>query len=132
MAQLINDKNAKTILVVEDDIKMQRVLKDRLTSERFKITLASDGEEALRKTQTATFDLILLDIILPKMNGLEFLKRFKGNDKNKNVPVIILTNLQYDDYKIVELMEKGATDYLVKAKYSLNELVRKIKEKIGK
>lgn len=122
----------KTILVVEDDIKMQRVLKDRLTSEQFKIVLASDGEEALRKTKAEDFDLILLDIILPKMNGLEFLKKFKGGNKNQGTPIIILTNLQYDDYKIIELMKKGATDYLVKANYSLSELVKKIKEKIGK
>jgi DNA-binding response OmpR family regulator len=125
-------KKSKTILIIEDDLKMQRVLKNRLTSEGFQIALALDGEEALRKTQTAVFDLILLDIILPKMNGLEFLKKFKSNKKNQTVPVVILTNLQYDDYKIIELMKEGATDYLVKAKYSLSELVRKVKEKIGK
>lgn len=131
MEQGAKNKIKKTILVIEDDIKMQRVLFDRLSGEGFKIIIASDGEEALRKIKNAFFDLILLDIILPKMNGLEFLKKFKADKKNIKVPVIILTNLQYDDYKVVELMEKGATDYLVKAKYSLRELVQKVKDKIG-
>ena len=126
----MKQKTSKTILIIEDDSKMARVLSERLSSEGFKIINASDGEEALRKVKSVTYDLILLDIILPKMDGLEFLRRFKANHKNKKVPVVILTNLQYDDDKVVELMKKGATDYLVKAKYSLSQLVKKVREKL--
>ena len=125
----------KKILFIEDEPVLQKTFGDALGSEsgdsaRYKIVAAVDGEVGLRLAQSEKPDLILLDLILPRLPGLEDLKKLKENEATSHIPVIILTNLE--DVKNIETaLELGATTYLVKANYSLGEIVDKVKKALG-
>lgn len=117
----------KTILFIEDESALQKALGDVLGNEEIQMLSALDGEIGLRLAQEKTPDLILLDITLPRMNGFEVLSNLKRDEKTKNIPVVVLTNLEgiKDVGKAIEL---GATTYLVKANYKLEDVVAKIKQ----
>lgn len=117
----------KTILFIEDESALQKTFSDTLSQEGYEIISALDGEIGLRLAKEKKPDLILLDIILPKINGFEVLKELKANPKTKDIPVIVLTNLEGMD-DIDKAIELGATTYLIKAQYSLEEVVEKIKK----
>jgi len=120
----------KKILFVEDESALQKTFGERLSPEGYEVIPALDGEIGLRLAKTKKPDLILLDLILPKVNGFEVLKELKEDKETKDIPVIVLTNLEGigDVDKAIKL---GATTYLVKAQYSLEELVEKIKKVLG-
>ena len=121
---------AKKILIIEDDLVLQKALSEYLNSEGFEAKAASDGESGLAMSVSENPDLILLDIILPKKNGHEVLQAVKENEKTKNIPVVLLTNL--DSVSDVEkALELGATTYLVKADYKLEEVTAKVKDILG-
>ena len=117
----------KKILFVEDEAALQKTLGDVLTQEGYEVISALDGEIGLTLAKEKKPDLILLDLILPKINGFNVLKQLKEDAETKAIPVIVLTNLEGigDIDKVIEL---GATTYLVKAQYSLEELVEKIRK----
>jgi len=117
----------KIILFIEDEQALQKTIGDRLSQEGYEIIPALDGEIGLNLAKTKKPDLIVLDLILPKMNGLEVLKKLKENKETKEIPVVILTNLEEIE-KVDKSLELGATTYLVKANYSLEELAQKIKQ----
>lgn len=119
-----NNKKLHKILIVDDDFKTQKVLSDKIKRHGWKFVLAGNGEEGLRMAKTTNPDLILLDIIMPIMDGISMLKKLR---KTSNVPVLILTNL-YDDKKISEFIKLGSYDYLVKSNYSLNDVIKKIED----
>ncbi len=117
----------KKILFIEDESVLQKTFGDALASEGYEIVAAIDGEVGLRLAQSEKPDLILLDLILPRLHGLEVLKKLKEEEATSHIPVIILTNLE--DVKNIETaLELGATTYLVKANYSLGEIVDKVKK----
>jgi len=124
----------KKILFVEDEPALQKTFGEILKQEGYEIIPALDGEIGLRLANPPAGgkkpDLILLDLILPKVNGFEVLKKLKEDEATKDIPVIVLTNLEGigDVDKAIEL---GATTYLVKADYSLEEVVEKIKKALG-
>ena len=120
----------KKILFVEDESALQKTFGEILKQEGYEMISALDGEIGLRLAKTKKPDLILLDLILPKVNGFEVLKKLKEDVETKDIPVIVLTNLEEigDVDKAIEL---GATTYLVKADYSLEEVVEKIKKALG-
>lgn len=121
---------AKKILIIEDDLVLQKSLKEYLSSEGFEIECASDGEEGIQKAIAEKPDLILLDIILPKKDGYEVLQEVKANPEISHIPVVLLTNL--DGITDVEkALELGATTYLVKADYKLEEVTEKVKETLN-
>lgn len=120
-------ENKKTILIVEDDIPMLEALNDKFTKEGFDILEAKNGIEGLNMSFDKHPDLILLDIIMPKMDGMTMLKKLRENEWGKAVPVILLTNLSSSE-KATEAMVKGVYDYLVKADWTLEEVVDKVKE----
>lgn len=91
---------------------------------------ALDGEEGLRKVKEKKPDLILLDLILPKIYGFDLLKQFKADPETKDIPIIVLTNLEGTG-DIEKALLLGATTYLVKASYTLEEVVEKIKKAVG-
>lgn len=120
-----NKDNKKKILLIEDDVFLSKVLEERLLDEGFLVDIAGNGEEGFSKIKSFTPDLILLDMILPKMNGFEVLKKIKKDSKNKNTPVIIVSNLgQDEDMKLGRKL--GAVDYLVKSNFSLKAIVDKV------
>ena len=119
-------KNNKKILVVEDEATLQKALNDVLSGEGFDVVSALDGEKGLQMAKDEKPDIVLLDIILPKMDGFEVLTRLKSMDETKEVPVIILTNLSDLD-NIQKALDLGATTYLVKADFHLDDVLKKIK-----
>jgi len=120
----------KTILFIEDESTLQKTFGDLLSQEGYKMISALDGEIGLKLAEKEEPDLILLDLILPKMHGFEVLKKLKEDPKTKETPVIILTNLEEIE-DVDKALELGATTYLVKASYTLGEVLEKVKKAIG-
>jgi DNA-binding response OmpR family regulator len=120
----------KMILLVEDDEFLAELYGTKLGLEGYEVALATDGEKGLKMIRDKKPDLILLDIILPKMDGFEILKAMKGDKAVKNIPVILLTNLSQKD-EVKKGLELGAKDYLIKAHFMPSEVVKKIKEALG-
>jgi len=117
----------KKILIIEDESALQKTLGEVLSQQGYQVLPALNGEVGLKLAQSEKPDLILLDLILPKIHGFDVLKKIKDNPETKEIPVIILTNLEsMEDVK--RAMELGATTYLVKANYSLEELTIKINQ----
>ena len=118
---------AKKILLVEDEESLQKTLAEYLRDEEFEVVGAMDGQIGLELAQKELPDAILLDIILPKMDGFTVLEEIKKSEKTKNIPVILLTNLENME-DIQKAFEKGAVAYLIKADFKLEDVVKKIKE----
>lgn len=121
---------AKTVLIAEDEQSMQRALKNKLEHAGYAVLTADDGDEALEAMRGAKPDLVLLDLIMPKMDGISVLRQMKGDDALRGVPVVILTNLSSGD-KVAEAMQLGTFDFLVKANYSLDDVLKKVTERVG-
>jgi len=118
---------AKTILFIEDESVLQKTFGEILKQEGYEMISALDGEIGSRLAKEKRPDLVLLDLILPKVNGFSVLKKIKEDKETKDIPVIVLTNLEgFED--IDKAIKMGATTYLVKANYSLEEVVTKIKK----
>jgi len=121
---------AKKILFIEDESALQKTFGEILQQEGYQVLSALDGEAGLEKAQTEKPDLILLDLVLPKMHGFEVLKALKKDEATENIPIIVLTNLETMD-DVEKALELGATTYLVKTNYTLEEVVQKIKKTLG-
>lgn len=121
------------VLIVEDDRFLSELIATKLEKEGFAITLAGDGEVALEKLQGEVPDIILLDIMLPGMDGFEFLEKIKADKSapSAKVPVLILSNFGQES-KVEKGLALGANDYLVKANFTTAEIVDKIKKTIKK
>lgn len=115
------------LLIVEDEVTLAMVLEEKFKKEGFEVQLAFDGEAAMSAAQKLKPDLILLDLLLPKKHGLEVLKDLKQDPELKNVPVIVLSNLDTDD-DIKKSLALGAVDYFVKVQHPIKEIVEKVKE----
>lgn len=115
----------KKILIVEDDQSLSEALQTRLGTEGFKVEVAINGKEGLEKIDQFKPDLILLDIIMPIMDGITMLKEIKK--RAIKTPVIILTNLTEGEV-VGEALESGSYNFLVKSNYSLSDIFDKIKE----
>lgn len=115
---------AKLILLVEDDLFIRELYQRVLEKSGYRVITAQDGEECLRAIYHNP-DLVLLDIMLPKINGLEVLKRIREDDLVANIPIILLTNLGQED-----IMEKASkldiSSYLIKMRIAPNDLVKHI------
>ncbi len=119
------------VLIIEDDLFLRSLISRKLETEGFAAEMAVDGEEGLAKVIDVNPNLILLDIILPKMNGFEVLEKLKSDEKVKGIPVILLTNLgEKEDAE--KGMSLGAADYLVKAHFTPEEIIAKIKSVLTK
>jgi len=117
----------KLILFVEDEPTLQKTLGRALEQEGFEVQSALDGQSALALVKRIKPDIILLDLILPKVDGFEVLKNLKADSGTKDIPVIVLTNLE-SPQDIEKAISEGATSYLVKANYELGDVVKKIKD----
>ncbi|HUP26201.1 MAG TPA: response regulator [Candidatus Limnocylindrales bacterium] len=119
------------ILVVEDETILQSVYYQILTSKGYEVNVAGDGFEALQVLEVFTPDLILLDILMPKMDGLEFLERAKLKQNYPNTKVIAFSNFS-DIAKLNKVKELGASKSLLKSDVSPSDLVKIIQEELGK
>ena len=118
---------AQKILVVEDDQFLRELYNQLLTEEGYEVDLAADGEEGLTKISKGGYDLVLLDIMLPKMDGLEILRRYKKQPSEKpNGSVVLLTNLGQDSI-IKEGFNLGASGYLIKSSMNPDQVLSEVK-----
>jgi two-component system response regulator VicR len=122
---------AKKILFVEDEPSLQKAISELLNQEGYEVLTASDGEEGLKRAKDKDPDLILLDLILPKKDGFEVLKEIKEDEKMKDIPVIVLTNLEGIG-DVEKALTLGAKTYLVKANYDLEDVLKMVKENLRK
>jgi CheY-like chemotaxis protein len=111
----------KRILLVEDDPFLRRACLVSLRQRGFTVTAASDGVEALRSIGAERPDLVLLDLLMPRMTGLEVLRTLRDDPKTRDLAVLVLSNSSREQ-DVVEIKELGVSDYLVKADLSLTEL----------
>jgi two-component system, sensor histidine kinase and response regulator len=121
------DQPKAKVLIVDDDAFLSGIYATKLELEGFGVVTARDGEEGLKAAFKERPDLILCDVLMPKLDGFEVLKRLKADPQTKDIPVIMLTNLgQKED--VEKGLEEGATDYLIKAHFVPAEAVAKIKK----
>lgn len=120
----------KTILFIEDESTLQKTFGDILTQDKYKMISALDGKIGLRLAKSEKPDLILLDLVLPSMHGFEVLKKLKQDPETKEIPVIILTNLEKME-DVEEAIKLGAKTYLVKTQYRIEEVMEKVKKALG-
>ena len=119
------------ILFVEDEPTLQKAVGEILGQEGFEVLAALDGEAGLELIKKEKPDLVLLDLILPKKDGFAVLKEMKEDESLKDIPVIVLTNLEGMG-DVEKAMSLGATTYLVKANYELDDVIKMIKENLKK
>jgi two-component system, OmpR family, alkaline phosphatase synthesis response regulator PhoP len=119
----------KKVLLVEDDLALLKIYSNKLKLGGFDVSLATTGDEAVRKAQVELPKIILLDLILPGKDGFMVLEEIKKGVSTKKIPVIILSNLGQDS-DIERGKKLGAVDYLVKSDVSLMDLVEKVKKYI--
>ncbi len=122
----------KTVLLVDDDPLILRMYHRKLTDDGYAVATATNGEEALGQVAKEKPDLILLDVMMPKMNGVEVLKRLKADERTKDIPVIFLTNLGDSTDDMEKAKALGASEYLVKADVSLKQLSERVASIVGK
>ena len=115
----------RKILIIEDDVFLQDLEANKLKKDGFEVITASNGEEAIEKIKEPNINIILLDLILPGISGLDVLKKIKENGNTKNTPVIVFSNLS-EEKDIQKAKEIGARDFMVKSNFSLNEIAEHI------
>ena len=122
---------AKKILIIDDDITFQKTMSDAFKNSGYEVVEAHDGEEGLLLVEKESPDLIILDLVMPKLGGMDFLKILhKDKDSNK-IPVLITSNFSGSD-KISEGVEYGVRGYIVKSEESLKTIVNAVESIIGK
>lgn len=120
-------KPKQRILIIEDDFFVRDLYDRELAREGFEVSTAEDGAEGLLKVIEEKPDLVLLDIMLPKMSGLDVLKKLKEKEEVKDIPVVLLTNLGQDNV-IREGFSLGAIGYLIKAAYTPTQIIEEVKK----
>lgn len=121
---------AKKILLIEDEEIMIDLLQRKLTQEGYEISVTRDGEEGLKTMREVSPDLILLDIIMPKMGGFEVMEEMQKDKELKKIPVIIISN-SGQPVEIDRAQKLGAKDWLIKIEFDPQEVVEKVKKLIG-
>jgi len=115
------------ILIVEDEVVLSNIMRVRLEDEKYKVTLVENGQDALKVLEKNIPDVILLDLIMPDMDGFEFLKEIKNVPAYQNIPVIVSTNLNQEE-DISRVKSMGVTDYVVKSDVTMTQLADKVTE----
>lgn len=118
-----------TLVIAEDDALLLRSLKDRFEQEGFVVVPAQNGVEAVKFSLERHPDIILLDIVMPIMDGMTVLKHLREDEWGKKVPIILLTNLS-DSEKVAEAVSQGVYDFLIKIDWKLDDLVKKVRSQL--
>ncbi len=119
------------ILIIEDDTYISDMYKIKLEADGFAVKVSPDGQSGLDEIKTMKPHLVLLDVIMPKMDGFSVLQNIKNNPEFKDIPVVMLTNLGQKD-SVEKGLELGADGYIIKAHFTPSEVVEKIKEILNK
>ena len=128
------DDKQQTILIVEDEPTLLKVYAEELGDEKFRVLKATNGQQGLELALREKPDLILLDILMPIMDGLTMMDKLREKDLyGKNVPIILLTNLSASEEKIMQAITKNEPAYyLVKSDWTLQDVVEKIRERLAR
>lgn len=121
----------KKILLIEDEEILITLLQKKIMKEGYLLEVARDGEEGLRKIKEVKPDLILLDIIMPKMGGFEVMEKMSGDPEMKTIPIIIISN-SGQPVELDRAKELGAKDWLIKTEFDPQEVIDKVMKQIGK
>lgn len=125
------DKNSsKTILIVEDEEYLRDLYVQILKQEEYNVEAAVNGEEAYQKMSQTDYDLVILDVILPKMDGLQVVDKLKKEGHNVNKNVVLLSNLG-QELVVAKAIDLGVRGYMVKSDYTPDELVLEVKGYLG-
>lgn len=132
--EFIANKKILVIEAIEDDTFLRGVMDEKLKLEGYSVLQARDGEEGLEIALAKKPDLVVLDIVMPKMDGLTVMEKLRAQGEwGKNLPIVLFTNLNADDEKIIKAIENNQpTYYLVKSNNTINDLIEKIKERLSK
>ena len=122
-------QNAPSILIIEDDPILSKMYTEKFSREGYKVLTALDGETGLDMALNNKVDMILLDVMLPRMSGIDLLKKLREQEKGKKTLIVVLTNLADAEEK-KRAMDLGAKDYLVKAMQNPGQVVEKVKERL--
>ncbi|MFH1978836.1 MAG: response regulator [Patescibacteria group bacterium] len=123
----MNENKNKTILFVEDDLNLLKLVTESLEDAGYKVIKALNGEDCIEILKDIKPDLILLDLILPKKDGFDVLSETSKDQMTKNIPIIVLTNLE-EKFDIERALSYGVRAYLVKTNYGPSEIVKKVGE----
>ncbi|MBU1149218.1 response regulator transcription factor [Patescibacteria group bacterium] len=121
----------KKILIVEDDSALRQAISDKLSREGYQVVEASDGQMGFDLAIKEKPDLILLDILMPKLHGIQVVEKLREDSWGRTAQIIIMTNLA-EDNKVAKAMKMGVTDYLIKGDWRLEDVLIKVKEKLDK
>ncbi len=124
-------EDKKLVLLVDDDLTLREMYEERLKTEGFEIVQATNGSEAIQRAKEKKPAIILLDIMMPKVNGFDVLKMMRADKELKDVPIIVLTAL-IQDVDRAQGKKLGATDYIVKSETMPGEVIVKIKKALNK
>ena len=123
-------EDKKTILIIEDEVAMLRSLVEKFEKEGFNALSAQDGEEGYEVAMKENPDFLIIDIIMPKMDGITLMKKIREDEKwGLEVPIIMLTNLS-DPESVSEAAKYKVYDFLVKTDWRLNDVVKLVKERL--
>src|SRR5262249_20921852 len=128
--ELTMESTGKRVLVVEDDRFLRRACEACLHQRGFRVLVAADGEEGLRLARAEKPDLVLLDLLMPKLGGLDVLRSLKGAPDTREIPVLVLSNSSRQQ-DIEEITRLGVVGYLVKADLSLQALGDRVTQILG-
>ncbi len=127
----MSDAELKKIFIVEDDEFLRSLTVKRLEKENYNIAVAADGEQALKHLDTDSPDLVLLDLLLPGVDGFQVLEKMQGDANLSKIPVVVFSNLgQRED--IEKAKGLGASDFLIKANFTLDDVVAKVNSYMNK
>lgn len=127
----MGEEKNKKIMIVEDDVFVMDIYQTKFSQEGYEVVSAKDGVEALQLLETEIPDIILLDIVMPHMDGLEMLRKLKAQEKLQNIPIILLTNLSQKE-EVDEGLGLGANDYLIKSHFTPSEVSQKVRQLLTK
>lgn len=119
------------ILIVEDEVEIAGVWREELIALNYKIKVAGDGEQAMALAKIFKPDIILLDLLLPKKDGMTVLAELKSDSDLKKIPVLVMSNLEGDE-NIKKALSLGAVNYFVKTQHSIYELIEKVQNYVAK
>lgn len=124
-------KEGARILIIEDEAALSNILRERLTDLGYQVSVAIQGEEGWQKTKDERPDIVLLDIILPRLDGFIYLRRLRAHKQLKDLPVMILSNLGQDS-DMEQGKELGAMDYIVKSNHTIDAVIERVEEILNK
>jgi len=127
----MNKSKKALVLIIEDDSYISDMYRIKLESENFEVVTAKDGIIGIRTIEKQKPDIVLLDIVMPKIDGFSVLKTIKRNPELKEIPIVLLTNLSQKE-NVERGFELGADSYIIKAHFTPSEVVKKIKDILEK